>query len=520
MRVALAARPMSVEFTMPRVAGLVLGGVALVVAANLTHDRLFHAGVHEAPTAATGAKIGEVADHAEPAKGDAATTVTLPPGKFDQAGIQVGAVETLRLPSEVTVAGRIEADPYHRVDVRPKAAGVVRSINVRPGQTVKAGEILVVLNSPDIGTARLGVRARQRELATARVEAAWKAEVAANVNTLITQLMKGAPASGIAREFADRPLGASRGTLLAAYTEMEIASHEAEKMADLNKKKVVGEHPVFLAQHTYEGAHAKFEAALEQVKFDISQQDRIARQTVRTAEEAVVDAAQRLKILGVEEDVADLLAHPERASALPSGSEDLTAYPIAAPFDGTVVSTSTVMSQRVELTDPLCVLADLRTVWAVANVPESYYPLLPKLAGGRVRLDAEAYPGRTFEASVLYVGSEVDPTTRTVRLVAQADNAEGLFKLGMFSNIVLDSTSDEPALVVPSAAVIEIDGKPGVFLPAKAVRTYTLRPVTLGRTFEGKQVLASGVKAGEPVVTAGAFTIKSELILQNETDEE
>jgi cobalt-zinc-cadmium efflux system membrane fusion protein len=518
MRLALSAHPAisMAPRSRPWAVGLVLGATGLVAAANLTHDRLFHKHV---PAAAATTEPVVTAPIEKPAA-DPATTVTMPEGKFRTADIRVEPAHAVAMPAEVIVAGRIEADPTHRLDVRPRASGVVRSLRVQPGRKVKAGEVLIVLDSPDIGTARLGVRARQRELATARAEAAWKGQVAANVAALIARLRQGAPATDLTREFAEKPLGTSRGTLLAAYSEMEIASHEAEKMTDLNKKKVIGEHPMFLAQHTREGAQAKFEAAMEQVRFDVAQQDRVARQTVRTAEEAVVDAAQRLRILGVEEDVADLLSHPEKASALPSGTEDVTAYPIVAPFDATVVSTSTVASQRVELPDVLCVLADLSTVRAVANVPESYYPLLPNLGRGTVRLTAEAYPGRDFEAKVLYVGSEVDPTTRTVRLVAEAANPEELFKLGMFASIVLDSATEEEVLTVPASAVVEVDGKPGVFVPAKAERSFTLRAVSLGRQAEGRQVVSSGLKAGDPVVTAGAFLIKSELILQNEVDEE
>ena len=520
MRLALVARPSFLSTPWPlMLAALTLGAGVLVAVTHLTHDRLFHAeapaGVK--PSAHDKAEPGEASTGEKP---DPTTTVTIPEGKFKVAEIKVEPARAVALPSEVTVAGRIEADPYHQLDIRPRAPGVVRTLTVRPGQKVKAGEVLAVLDSPDIGTARLNVRARQRELATVRVEADWKAKVADNVAALIARLQKGTPATTLAREFAEKPLGASRGTLLAAYTEMEIASHEAEKMVDLNKKKVVGEHPVFLAQHTFEGTQAKFEAALEQVRFDVAQQDRIAKQMVRTAEEAVVDAAQRLRILGVAEDVSDLLAHPERASALPSGTEDVTAYPIVAPFDATVVTTSTVVSQRVELTDVLCVVADLSNVLAVANVPESYFPLLPKLSQGTVRLTAEAYPGRDFEAKVLYVGSSVDPTTRTVRLVTQTANPDDLLKLGMFTNIVLDSATSETSVTVPAASVVEIDGKDILFVPTAAERTYTIHPVTLGRHANGMRVVTSGLKAGDPVVSAGAFLIKSELILQNETEED
>ncbi len=497
--------------------GLALGAGAVGAAANLTHDRLFHReGV------ASAAEAGKSEPAADPKKPDhdPTTTVVMPEGKFQSAGIRVEPVRSVDMPKEVAVTGRIEADPNRRVDVRPRASGVVRTVPVQPGTRVKQGDALVVLDSPDVGSARLLVRERQRALATVRVEAAWKAEIAANTEAMIEQLRKGTSAQDLARQFASKRLGTTRGTLLSAYADLEIASHEAEKMANLNQQKIVGEHPVFVTQHTRESAQAKFDAALEQIRFDVEQQDRIARQSARNAEEMVVDAAQRLRILGVAEDVNDLLAHPERASALPSGSEDLTAYPIVAPFGGTIVSTSTVLSQRVELNDTLFLLADLSVVHAAANIPESDFAALPGLSGGRVALTATAYPGRAFESRMLYTGAEVDPVTRTVRLVAETDNPDGLLKLGMFARIVLDTKSTEQATTVPTGAVVEVEGKSAVFVPGPGERTFVIRPVKLGREALGRQVIAEGLKAGNRVVVSGAFVVKSELILQNETGED
>ena len=302
-----------------------------------------------------------------------------------------------------------------------------------PGSKVKKGDALVVLDSPDVGSARLKVRERQRELATVRVEAAWKAEIAVNARAMIGNFRKGVEAQALAKPFADKSLGSARGTLISAFAELEIAAHEQEKQTEL-KAGITGEHLLFVAQHTRGGAQAKFESALEAVGFQVAQEDRVARQMVRNAEEMVVDAAQRLRILGVTEDINDLLAHPERASAMPSGAEDLTAYPIVAPFDGTVVSTSTVRSQRVELADTLFVLADLSKVYAVANIDESDFAAL---AGPRRRQgppDRHGVPRSAIRARMLYVGAEVDPTTRTVRLVSETENPDGLLKLGMFAS--------------------------------------------------------------------------------------
>ena len=138
----------------------------------------------------------------------------------------------------------------------------------------------------------------------------------------------------------------------------------------------MGEHPALVARHTREGIQAKLEAAIEQVRFDAAQEKRLADQKVGQAEAAVVDAAQRLRILGVAEDIQDLLDHADQANAI-ARDEDVTFYRIVAPFDGTIIKKYAVPSQRADTNDVLFVLADLRSVWVTANVSESDVAKLP-----------------------------------------------------------------------------------------------------------------------------------------------
>ena len=70
--------------------------------------------------------------------------------------------------------------------------------------------------------------------------------------------------------------------------------------------------------------------------------------------------------------------------------------------------------------------------------------------------------------------------------MAETDNPDDLFKLGMFVRIVLDSTATENAPTVPAGAVVEIEGRRAVFVPGgRAGRTFAFRPVKLGREARG-----------------------------------
>jgi membrane fusion protein, heavy metal efflux system len=479
----------------------------------------------------------------------------LPEAKIKEGKIAIEPAQIERIATGVSVVGVIQANSDRQVEVRARAAGIVREVHVVLEQKVKRGDPLVTLDSPEIGTARLNLRARQRELSTARFEAAWRSEIAANVALLIPELRKGvnqrraeltddeehtdthAPepikrpavvsrntidARVIEKQFADKQLGTYRGTLLQAYAEFDIASHEEQKTAHLRLQNIVGEHPALVARHTREGIQAKLEAAIEQVRFDAAQEKRVADQKVGQAEAAVVDAAQRLRILGVSENIQNLLDRADEANAI-SRDEDVTFYRIVAPFDGTIIMRSAVPSQRADPTDVLFMLADLRSVWVSAKVSESDVDKLPKLKDGTFRLTAKGYPNREFSARLLSVGAMVDPQTRTVSVLAQTDNPDELLKLGMFVQIMLDSSTSEQLLTVPAKAVIEIETEKYVFVPSGKHadhEEFTLRPVEVGRPCGDRVEIKSGLRDGDKVVTSGAFLLKSELILQNEPEEE
>ena len=451
----------------------------------------------------------------------------------------------------------IQANSDRQVEVRPRAAGIVREVHVVLGQKVKRGDPLVTLDSPEIGTARLNLRARQRELSTARFEARWRSEIAANVALLIPELRKGinerrgglrrrrrthrhadaraepkrrrvarqdAPTPGvIEKQFADKQLGAYRGTLLQAYAEFDIASHEEQKTASLRSQNIVGEHPALVARHTREGIQAKLEAAIEQVRFDAAQEKRLADQRVGQAEAAVVDAAQRLRILGVSENIQSLLDHADQANAI-ARDEDVTFYRIVAPFDGTIIKRYAVPSQKADTNDVLFILADLRSVWVSAKVSESDVAKLLELKDGTFRLTATAYPEPRIPGPAPFGrgrGRPPDPNRPAPR---QTDNPDDVLKLDMFVRIMLDSSASERVLDRPGERGRRDRNREICLRPVAARKPITarlrLRPVEVGRQSGDRVEIKSGLTEGDKVVASGAFFLKSELILQNEPEEE
>ena len=206
---------------------LVLGLGLTLVAANTLHDTLFHG---------RGAQSSPAPVEAPPpsAPGPAAATITLPEGKFREAKIATAPVELVTLPAEIGVPGRIEANPDRQVEVRPRAAGIVRD---GPRRARAEGQEGRPCSSPSTAPTSAPPGST-----SAPSSASWprrgsrptgRTQIAENVAALIPELRKGVAAAVLEKKYADRQLGSYRATLLQAYAEFEIASHEEEKTSGL-----------------------------------------------------------------------------------------------------------------------------------------------------------------------------------------------------------------------------------------------------------------------------------------------
>jgi multidrug efflux pump subunit AcrA (membrane-fusion protein) len=268
--------------------------------------------------------------------------VSLSADKIKAAQIQTTKLEPAKVRETLQVPATITLNVDRRVTVAPRVAGIVRQVDAVLGQKVKAGQRLALLECPDVGTARLTVRSKRFDLQVAKRDAEWRSLVAGNVEQLMADLAKKPEAKTLEAKYANKPLGQDRGMLLSTYAKFELARHEEEKQVSLFKKNLVGEHVVHQAQHGREGAQAEFESALEQTRFDVIQEKRLSDQKVQQAEVDLIDAVQRLRLLGVPAEDPSLELDLTSADIIAADwtktivMEDVAGYPILAAFDGTI----------------------------------------------------------------------------------------------------------------------------------------------------------------------------------------
>ena len=143
----------------------------------------------------------------------------------------------------------------------------------------------------------------------------------------------------------------------------------------------------------------------------------------------------------------------------------VSTYSIWAPFDGTVLDRETIVpGVAVDTTHRIFTIANLSTVWVEASVHESDFDMLARSRGGKIRFRSPAYPDHAFLGRVIYSGDLVDEKSRTVKLLAEADNPERLLKPGMFVDVEVISPRPAPAVLVPFSAILTQGGRTLVFV--------------------------------------------------------
>ncbi len=255
----------------------------------------------------------------------------------------------------------------------------------------------------------------------------------------------------------------------------------------------------------------------------IRAEEQEARALVKIARENF-DREQRLESQGISsrKELLEAEAELRRAEAsLRSADGRLSTmgashgtgghFDVLAPFPGMVVARNVSLGAMAGPSDALLTIADLSRLWIELDVFER--DLARVTVGQPVSVATTAYPGRQFPGRIVYLGQVLDPAKRTVRARVDIPNADGALKPGMFATAnIRVGGGGVPLVVVPQAAVQEVDGRQVVFVPGVRPGEFRPQPVEVGESLEGDRVvIRSGLTPLSRVVLAGAFALRSEL---------
>lgn len=268
-------------------------------------------------------------------------------------------------------------------------------------------------------------------------------------------------------EIRSPALGEAVGNYHARLAERDVAQARVGRLQELVGSGVASLVQLAEAEAQFSSTHAAFEAAEE-----------------------------RLKVLGVRPELLDG-HYPSR-------------FPVKSPVSGEVLVADLSVGQTVAPGTQLFHVGNLDQVWVILDVFERDLPHVGR--GQQVRFTMDAWPGESFAGTIDWVGSIVETDARTIEVRLVVDNPDHRLKPGMFGRADLGAIESTlpPTVVVPAAAVQEVEGRSSIFVEEEEGH-FEARPVTLGERNAVEVQVLSGLKAGETIVVAGAFTLKSEL---------
>ena len=177
-----------------------------------------------------------------------------------------------------------------------------------------------------------------------------------------------------------------------------------------------------------------------------------------------------------------------------------------APTSGFVTERKAFPNQKVTPDSDLYTITDLSRVWIVADVFESDITSIKLGDAAAVIFPNGGAP--TIAARVNYIQPQVDPLTRTLKVRLDANNPRIRMKPDMFVNVEFGVASGEQ-LVVPADAVLDTGERQTVFVDL-GDGYLEPRQVVVADRFGDRVAIASGLTAGERVVSSGTFLVDSE----------
>jgi Cu(I)/Ag(I) efflux system membrane fusion protein len=178
-----------------------------------------------------------------------------------------------------------------------------------------------------------------------------------------------------------------------------------------------------------------------------------------------------------------------------------------SPVDGVLMRKNIVVGARVMPGDEIYRLADVSTVWVIADVPEQ--------DAGRVKpgdpaaITVRAHPGETFLGEVAFILPELKAETRTAQVRIELPNPGHKLLHQMYADVTIEAARGEPVLAVPASAIID-SGLRQVAIVDLGEGKFAPRPVKLGRKGGEHVEILSGLKPGDKVVTKANFLIDAE----------
>jgi cobalt-zinc-cadmium efflux system membrane fusion protein len=358
--------------------------------------------------------------------------------------VEVAPVTQGLVEEKISRAGDIT--PSAQVTIYSKVQGWVGKINVREGDLVKTGQVLVTLDT------------REAEATVAQAEASLEASKA--------RLKQ-------ARATAEETV---QSQIQHTKANMELAEADLKRAQELHEKNFIARQQLDEARMKYNVAKAAYDLALNSIRQKTWEND------IALAEAQVNQAKATLEFNKAQ--LANLI--------------------ILSPMNGGITKRYVDPGTMVKDTTPILTLMDLTEMKMVVNVIEKEFIYLQK--GQLVKVTVTAFPDRVFTGRIEIITPALELQSRTAEIQISIPNPGFVLKPGMFGRAEIILRSNPQAVLIPIQSLISEVDKDLVYV-LKEDKVFR-RLVRKGAVRDTVVEILQGLTPGEQVVTAGHYALK------------
>lgn len=354
--------------------------------------------------------------------------------------------------------------------ISARVSGYLKELKADIGDRVEEGQLLAVIDAPELGKKRDRLKAEVERLEAEEVQARVEAETA----------------SAFVR-VAEAQVTVARAEVKKAEAKLDAERSELRRLESASKSGIIDQGVLNEVRSRVQSAEAGQAAALAAVRTAEAGVE-YAKAKHRLATAAVATAAARRKVAVRELEEAELWVGYAR---------------IVAPFRGAVTARGVDPGdlvgdpQRGKL-GPLFTVARLDRVRVQVHLPERDAPWLD--VGDAAEFRPEAFPGKVVTGTVTRSANGLDPQTRTLEVEVELPNPDVKLLPGMYGQVTIVLEQRPDALVLPARSVtFDKAGKANVFVLGEGGSVRALEVAT-GLDDGHRVEILRGLSGGERVI--------------------
>lgn len=133
-----------------------------------------------------------------------------------------------------------------------------------------------------------------------------------------------------------------------------------------------------------------------------------------------------------------------------------------------------------------------------------------------VKLALQSAPDMIYEGNIQSFDNKIDASSGTIRARAHFKNEDGALLPGMFVTVRIGSPQTKTAIVVPERAIGTDQDRKYVYIVGPENKV-AYREIVPGESVNGSRIIASGLAAGDMVITDGVMKIHPDMVVAPQT---